>query len=213
MKIIKAHYDKLLLFAVIFIIAISLILSFFENFDINSEVTSRSSPSFTLSSYEGEQSIELLRQSDLMPDDILKFHNKLSGEVIESSVSKVVFSRKSRVEVYLNNNKSLNGRLLNPTETIISENWKKVRTPLPLDTESGVVNLNMRDITKIKGNQKVILAEKIDDMDENDFSIDTYKKIKFPIMIQIVLRKLDGRTTQAILIHQFMIYLLLPSYT
>ena len=175
MKIIKAHYDKLLLFAVIFIIAISLILSFFENFDINSEVTSRSSPSFTLSSYEGEQAIELLRQSDLMPDDILKFHNKLSGEVIKSSVSKVVFSRKSRVEVYLNNNKSLKGRLLNPTETIISENWKKVRTPLPIDTESGVVNLNMRDITKIKGNQKVILVEKIDDMDEIDYSIDTYQ--------------------------------------
>ena len=89
---------------------------------------------------------------------------------------KVIFPRKSRVTIFLNSKKIIKGRLLNPSDTIFSDNWKKMRNPLAVDTESGVLNVNIRDILRIKGNQKLILSTIPQELSPAELTIATYQE-------------------------------------
>ena len=129
----------------------------FQTFETKRSLKSQTLPSFSISSFEGEKTLELLRETDLLPNDYVFFYNNNTGEVVTMQVTKAIFPRKSRVTILLNSQKRVKGRLLNPSSTVLSETWKKARMPLSIDTDSGVLNLNMRDIVKIKGNQALVL--------------------------------------------------------
>ena len=176
MKIIKLHYDKILLLIVLIIFSVCLIFSLTESFDTRTDKSSLPVAAFSISKFDDEKSIELLRESDLIPNDIIRFKNKVNGDIFESTILKVIFPRKSRVTIFLNSKKIIKGRLLNPSDTIFSDNWKKMRNPLAVDTESGVMNVNMRDILRIKGNQKLILSTIPQELSPAELTIATYQE-------------------------------------
>ena len=61
MKIIKLHYDKILLLIVLIISSVCLIFSLTESFDTRTDISSLPVAAFSISKYDDEKSIELLR--------------------------------------------------------------------------------------------------------------------------------------------------------
>jgi hypothetical protein len=175
-KIIKTHYEKISLLLVIIALLIGFIFSMFQTFETKRSLKSQTLPSFSISSFEGEKTLELLRETDLLPNDNVFFYNNNTGEVVTMQVTKAIFPRKSRVTILLNSQKRVKGRLLNPSSTVLSDTWKKARMPLSIDTDSGVLNLNMRDIVKIKGNQALVLNSNIEKLDPNEFTATVYQE-------------------------------------
>ena len=176
MKIIKTHYEKISLLLVIVVLLIGFIFSMFQTFETKKSLKSEVLPSFSISSFEGEKTLELLRETDLLPNDNVFFYNNGTGEVVTMQVTKVIFPRKSRVTILLNSQKRVKGRLLNSTNTVLSATWKKARMPLSIDTDSGVLNLNMRDIVKIKGRQALVLNSNLDKLNPNEFTAILYQE-------------------------------------
>ena len=176
MKIIKTHYEKISLLLVIIVLLIGFIFSMFQTFETKKSLKSEVLPSFSISSFEGEKTLELLRETDLLPNDNVFFYNNSTGEVVTMQVTKVIFPRKSRVTILLNSQKRVKGRLLNSTNTVLSDTWKKARMPLSIDTDSGVLNLNMRDIVKIKGRQTLVLNSNLDKLNPNEFNAIVYQE-------------------------------------
>ena len=51
----------------------------------------------------------------------------------------------------------------------------KIRTPLALETKEGVLNLNFKDITRIKGRQILVFSSGLGKVDPKEYSISTYQ--------------------------------------
>ena len=172
---LRTHYDKLALLAVIIVLTLGVILSLFQSFETTNNDENRQLPTFLIDSYEGDTTLELFRETDLVPGDQVLFFNNISNESLSHRISKVIFNRKSRVVVTLNSQKSIQGRLLNSSSTILSESWRKIRTPLALETKEGVLNLNFKDITRIKGQQILVFSSGLGNVDPKEYSISTYQ--------------------------------------
>lgn len=175
MKILRTHYDKIALLVVIIVLTFGVIFSLFQSFETANKDDDRQLPTFLIDSYEGDTTLELFRETDLVPGDQVLFFNNNTSESLSHKISKVIFNRKSRVVVTLNSQKSIQGKLLNSSSTILSESWQKIRTPLAIETKNGVLNLNFKDITRIKGRQILVFSSGIGEPDPKEYSISTYQ--------------------------------------
>lgn len=175
MKILRTHYDKFVLLVAIFVLILGVILSLFQSFETSNIDDDRQLPTFLIDSYEGDSTLELFRETDLVPGDQVLFFNNNTNESLSHKITKVIFNRKSRVAVTLNSQKSIQGKLLNSSSTILSESWQRIRTPLAIETNKGVLNLNFKDITRIKGQQIMVFSSRLDELDPKEYSISTYQ--------------------------------------
>lgn len=175
MKILRTHYDKIALLVVIIVLTFGVIFSLFQSFETANKDDDRQLPTFLIDSYEGDTTLELFRETDLVPGDQVLFFNNNTSESLSHKISKVIFNRKSRVVVTLNSQKSIQGKLLNSSSTILSESWQKIRTPLAIETKNGVLNLNFKDITRIKSRQILVFSSGIGEPDPKEYSISTYQ--------------------------------------
>jgi len=174
-KILRTHYDKIALLVVIIVLTFGVIFSLFQSFETANKDDDRQLPTFLIDSYEGDTTLELFRETDLVPGDQVLFFNNNTSESLSHKISKVIFNRKSRVVVTLNSQKSIQGKLLNSSSTILSESWQKIRTPLAIETKNGVLNLNFKDITRIKSRQILVFSSGIGEPDPKEYSISTYQ--------------------------------------
>ena len=175
MKILRTHYDKIALLVVIIVLTFGVIFSLFQSFETANKDDDRQLPTFLIDSYEGDTTLELFRETDLVPGDQVLFFNNNTSESLSHKISKVIFNRKSLVVVTLNSQKSIQGKLLNSSSTILSESWQKIRTPLAIETKNGVLNLNFKDITRIKSRQILVFSSGIGEPDPKEYSISTYQ--------------------------------------
>ena len=78
--------------------------------------------SFAVEDFGGEEVLEMLKDSQLLPGNIVKLYrsDEENKNIEIYEVKKVIFSKKSKVSITLRNSKPLNGRLLNPSSTILS---------------------------------------------------------------------------------------------
>jgi hypothetical protein len=180
-KILRTHYDKLALFVVIIVLTLGIIFSLFQSFETTNNDDDRQLPTFLIDSYEGDTTLEVFRETDLIPGDRVLFFNNNTSESLYHPISKVIFNRKSRVLVTLNSQNSVQGKLLNSSSTILTESWQKIRTPLALETKEGVLNLNFKDIARIKGQQILVFSSKLDEIDPKEYSISTYQNKLFTV--------------------------------
>jgi len=117
-----------------------------------------------------------LKETQLLPGNIIKLYNlEEDNDFISFEVKKVIFSKRSKVSITLNKGKLLKGRLLNPTSTILSEGWQKIRTPISFETNEGTKSLSYKEIEFIRGNQKIILDRPIGDINPNNYLISVYQ--------------------------------------
>ena len=64
---LRTHYDKLALLAVIIVLTLGVILSLFQSFETTNNDENRQLPTFLIDSYEGDTTLELFRETDLVP--------------------------------------------------------------------------------------------------------------------------------------------------
>ena len=175
MKIVRSHYEKIILLFAVITLALGVILSLFQSFESEQIKNSGQLAPFSLDFIEGETTIELVRDSELIPGDQVLFFNNESGDSFQPKITKVMFGKKSRVTVTLKSQKSYKGRLLNPNITTLSKSWQTSRTPLSLDTDDGVININFRDIERIKGRQTLVFSAGLKKIIPEDYSVSTYQ--------------------------------------
>ena len=175
MKIVNSHYEKLLLLFAVITLALGVILSLFQSFEPERIKNSDQLPSFSVDFIEGETHIELVRDTELVPGDEVLFVNNNSGDSLHPKITKVMFSKKSRVVVTLKTKESYRGRLLNPNTTTLTKTWQTSRAPLSLDTDDGVINFNFRDVERIKGQQTLVFSAGLEKIIPSDYSVSTYQ--------------------------------------
>ena len=69
MKILRTHYDKIALLVVIIVLTFGVIFSLFQSFETANKDDDRQLPTFLIDSYEGDTTLELFRETDLVPGD------------------------------------------------------------------------------------------------------------------------------------------------
>jgi hypothetical protein len=100
-KIVRSHYEKILLLFAVITLALGVILSLFQTFESEQIKNSDQLAPFSVDFIEGETIIELLRESELIPGDQVLFFNNESGDSFQPKITKVMFGKKSRVKVIL----------------------------------------------------------------------------------------------------------------
>jgi hypothetical protein len=133
--------------------------------------------SFAVDSFGGEEVLEMSKDSQLLPGNIVKLYNSdIENKNIEIfEVKKVIFSKKSKVSITLRNSEILNGRLLNPSSTILSKGWEKIRSPIALETDEGTKTLSYKDIELIRGTQKIVLDRPLGNITPSNYLISVYQ--------------------------------------
>ncbi len=177
MKFVSSHYEKLILGIIFLIFILVASLNYFTSPVQNTEQSFLKFASFAVDSFGEEETLEMLKDSQLVPGNTIKLHNlnepKENGEIFE--VKKVIFSRKSKVTIILKNSITLKGRLLNPSSTILSKGWEKIRSPIALETDEGTKTLSYKDIQFIRGNQKIVLDRPLGNITPSDYLISVYQ--------------------------------------
>lgn len=152
------------------------LINFFSSTEQNNKESFIKSPSFTIDSFGDQEVLIMLKETQLLPGNIIKLYNlEEDNDFISFEVKKVIFSKRSKVSITLNKGKLLKGRLLNPTSTILSEGWQKIRTPISFETNEGTKSLSYKEIEFIRGNQKIILDRPIGDINPNNYLISVYQ--------------------------------------
>lgn len=176
MKFVSLHYEKLILIGTSFVLIVVGLINFFSSTEQNNKESFIKSPSFTIDSFGDQEVLIMLKETQLLPGNIIKLYNlEEDNDFISFEVKKVIFSKRSKVSITLNKGKLLKGRLLNPTSTILSEGWQKIRTPISFETNEGTKSLSYKEIEFIRGNQKIILDRPIGDINPNNYLISVYQ--------------------------------------
>ena len=177
MKFVSSHYEKLILGIIFLIFILVASLNYFTSPVQNNKQSFLNFASFAVDSFGEEETLEMLKDSQLVPGNTIKLHNlNQPNENIETfEVKKVIFSKKSKVSIILKNSKTLRGRLLNPSSTILSKGWEKMRSPIALETDEGTKTLSYQDIEFIRGNQKIVLDRPLGDITPSDYIISVYQ--------------------------------------
>lgn len=177
MKFVSSHYEKLILGITSLILILVACLSYFSSPVQEKKEIFLNFASFAVDSFGGEEVLEMLKDSQLLPGNIVKlYRSDEENENIEIfEVKKVIFSKKSKVSITLRNSKILNGRLLNPSSTILSKGWEKTRSPIALETDEGTKTLSYKDIELIRGTQKIVLDRPLGDITPSHYSISVYQ--------------------------------------
>jgi len=175
-KFVSLHYEKLILIGTSFVLIVVGLINFFSSTEQNNKESFLKSPSFTIDSFGDQEVLIMLKETQLLPGNIIKLYNlEEDNDFISFEVKKVIFSKRSKVSITLNKGKLLKGRLLNPTSTILSEGWQKIRTPISFETNEGTKSLSYKEIEFIRGNQKIILDRPIGDINPNNYLISVYQ--------------------------------------
>jgi hypothetical protein len=175
-KFVSLHYEKLILIGTSFVLIVVGLINFFSSTEQNNKESFIKSPSFTIDSFGDQEVLIMLKETQLLPGNIIKLYNlEEDNDFISFEVKKVIFSKRSKVSITLNKGKLLKGRLLNPTSTILSEGWQKIRTPISFETNEGTKSLSYKEIEFIRGNQKIILDRPIGDINPNNYLISVYQ--------------------------------------
>lgn len=177
MKFVSSHYEKLILGITSLILILVACLSYFSSPVQEKKESFLNFASFAVDSFGGDEVLEMLKDSQLLPGNIVKlYRSDEENENIEIfEVKKVIFSKKSKVSITLRNSKILNGRLLNPSSTILSKGWEKTRSPIALETDEGTKTLSYKDIELIRGTQKIVLDRPLGDITPSHYSISVYQ--------------------------------------
>lgn len=175
MKFLNLHYDKLVFALSITIVTVVTIAILFGSSEQSNENANLKLPSFSIDSFGNEPLLIMAKESQILPKDIVKIFDVNSGEHELFEVRKVIYSKKSKVVIQLKSKKSIKGRLLNPSNTILSTDWQKTRTPIAIETQTGVRNLNFNEISFIRGYQKLVLDRPVSNLNPMKYSISVYQ--------------------------------------
>ena len=175
MKFLNLQYEKLILVLVALVLVIVSLVSFFKSVELNGKDKYLKPASFSVESLGDEEALMLAKETELLPNDNINILNS-SGELVGTfKIMKVIFRKKSRVSIQLKSQTLLKGRLLNPSSTILSNGWEKSRSLLAIDTDEGVLNINLGKIAFIRGEQTLILDKPFGNFDPSDCIISTYQ--------------------------------------
>ena len=175
MKFLSSHYEKLILLLLIAVLGAVSAIYFFKSVEREGNSFTKSGSSFSIDDFGDQEALVLLKETQLLPNDSIIIFDEDGRKIDTYNVEKVVFSRKSKVSIQLKSSELLKGRLLNPSSTILTRQWEKSRSPLAIETEKGVKNLNFREIDFIRGEQKLILNKPIGDIEPSNCRISVYQ--------------------------------------
>ena len=175
MKFLVSHYEKLILLLLIAALGAVSAVYFLKSVEREGNSFSESLSSFSIDDFGDQEALVLLKETQLLPNDSIVIFDEDGRKIDTYNVEKVVFSRKSKVSIQLKSSVLLKGRLLNPSSTILTRQWEKSRSPLAIETEKGVKNLNFREIEFIRGEQKLILNKPIGDIEPSNCRISVYQ--------------------------------------
>ena len=177
MKFVSSHYEKLILGITSLILILVACLNYFSSPVQDKKESFLNFASFAVDSFGGEEVLEMSKDSQLLPGNIVKLYNSdIENKNIEIfEVKKVIFSKKSKVSITLRNSEILNGRLLNPSSTILSKGWEKIRSPIALETDEGTKTLSYKDIELIRGTQKIVLDRPLGNITPSNYLISVYQ--------------------------------------
>ena len=175
MKFLSSHYEKLILLLLIAVLGAVSSVYFLKSVEREGNFFTGSASSFSIDEFGDQEALVLLKETQLLPNDSIIIFDEDGTKLDTYNVEKVVFAKKSRVSIQLKSGVLLKGRLLNPSSTILTRQWEKSRSPLAIETEKGVKNLNFREINFIKGEQKLILNKPIGDIEPSNCRISVYQ--------------------------------------
>ena len=175
MKFLSSHYEKLILLLLIVVLGAVSSVYFLKSVERERNFFTGSASSFSIDDFGDQEAIVLLKETQLLPNDSIIIFDEDGRKIDTYNVEKVVFSRKSKVSIQLKSGVFLKGRLLNPSSTILTRQWEKSRSPLAIETEKGVKNLNFKEIDFIRGEQKLILNKPIGDIEPSNCRISVYQ--------------------------------------
>ena len=174
MKVLKNHYDKLLLVLNTLVLIFLSSYYIFESSDSSHNTKFTPQPHFAIDKLFDEEIVKLPKTTHLLPSQVLNFIST-DNDVKSFTIQKVIFKRKAKVSIHLKNSSTLVGRLLNSNATVLSENWRLSKMPISIDTDSGIKNVSSKDITFIKGDQSIVLNNPLGDIDPDNWWISTYQ--------------------------------------
>ena len=117
MKVLKNHFEKLLL---VLTISVLMVLSLYFIFGTTESSNTRnfvSQPAFTVDKLFDDKVLKIPKDSSLLPSQVLHFISS-DNEVKSFIIQKIIFKRKCKVSIHLKNNTILRGGLLNSNPTI-----------------------------------------------------------------------------------------------
>ena len=146
MKFVNSHYDKILLIIAILISSLFFTFQLLDDTDHKTKFLSTNNHSLIIDEIDGVETVSFSKKTKLMPTNQVIFLSQDTDLKKVLSVDKVIFPRKSKLEIKLNNDDFVSGKLLNATSLVLSKSWKNARTPIVIETENGVKNIYTKDI-------------------------------------------------------------------
>lgn len=174
MKVLKNHYDKLLLVLNTLVLISLSSYYIFDSSESSPNTKFTLQPHFAIDKLFDEEIVKLPKTTHLLPSQVLNFIST-DNDIKSFTIQKVIFKRKAKVSIHLKNSSTLVGRLLNSNATVLSENWRLSKIPISIDTDSGIKNVSSKDITFIKGDQSIVLNNSLGDIDPDNWWISTYQ--------------------------------------
>jgi len=194
LKFVNSHYDKILLIIAILTSSLFFTFQLLDDTDHKTKFLSLNNHSLIIDEIDGVETVSFSKKTKLMPTNQVIFLSQDTDLKKVLSVDKVIFPRKSKLEIKLNNDDFVSGKLLNATSLVLSKSWKNARTPIVIETENGVKNIYTKDINHIYGSQKVVFEQDINFINDSGWIPLIYQDKNIEMMDNNITQKVRWTT-------------------
>lgn len=179
MKILRAHYEKIILVLSLFLL-IGIFVAHFLFEDENDKLKKDYSKNsfFDIKKNKSNVEITFFRDIELMPGNFI-FATLDSGKTEQIVVESVSFKKRSNLLVVLNDGMKIEGRVSPNQDLFIKSDWKNRKGTMNVDTEDGTKSIAFSQVEKISGSGIYSLGPSATSIDLENATINTYQPKRF----------------------------------
>ena len=179
MKILKAHYEKIILALSLFLlIGIFVVHFLFQDDNDNLKKDYSRNSFFEIQKNKSNVEITFFRDIELMPGNFI-FANLESGKTEQIVVDSASFKKRSNLLIVLNDGMEIEGRLSPNQDLFIKSDWKNRKGTINVDAEVGTKSIAFSQVEKISGSGIYSLGPSASTIDLEKATICIYQPKKF----------------------------------
>ncbi|MEC8044504.1 MAG: hypothetical protein VX130_07930 [Verrucomicrobiota bacterium] len=173
MKFLHSHYEKIVFGIILLFISFLFLLTTTQEVSTEEPTGFRAAAPFDVEQVGNELKFKFAFNQNLMPGDRVTVF--VEDEEFTLTVQKVLFPRRTEVEVLKKDGKIIQGRVPRNQDYEISENWNTKRNVFGLEKNRNTISIPYQEISTISGSSEYTLSAPETSLNWDDAAISTYQ--------------------------------------
>ena len=182
MRLLKSHYDKIVLLLSVLAVIVSVLVGLLSGEEDERGGWSGSDSAFYFDTDNaGNVTLELGKENGLMPGQSVTFVSKEDESISKTiPIKGIVLERRGTYALTYDGSKKITGTLMINDDLTLDRDWKKTRVELAIQSDEGRALVSLAQLDSIHGSRVLLFDPTIDEFDPDEWFLSLYQALPLP---------------------------------